>query len=169
MRRAVARAVRRVLACRGVLLACAAAASEGCTTHQCDSDTVEAPPGIVRVNGQDVLWESGPLIPTGDGGAWLDFRGQRTFVFHFPPPFAEDTEITGFAPYVSASADASDPTNPNFILASGNLAEVTSLSGTGISVMNATCAPYFLRLEVRGHLFRGDAGAILASADASAE
>ncbi|MDP9152397.1 MAG: hypothetical protein M3O36_20920 [Myxococcota bacterium] len=164
-----ARTLRCALAWPGVLVAGGALSSAGCTTHQCDSDTVVAPAGTVRVNGQDVLWESGPLMPSGDGGAWLDFRGQRTFVFRFPPPFAADTEITGLAPYVSASMDPRDPTNPNFVLASGNLAEVTALTGTGISVRNATCAEYLLRLEVRGRLSGSEAGAALASGDASTD
>ncbi len=140
-------------------------AATGCSTHQCDGDSVDAPQGTTRVEGQNVVWESSPLIPEGDAGGWLDYRGLRTFVFHFPPPFAADTEITAIAPYVSSTTDPDKPTNPNFVLAAGNLAEVTALSGTGMSLQNATCAEYFLRVEVRGRLAGGEAGGIVSARD----
>lgn len=138
-----------------------AVAATSCSTHQCDSDSVDidGSSGTVRVEGQSVVWESSPLIPAADAGGWLDYRGLRTFAFNFPPPFAADTEITDILPYISATTDPNNPTRPNFVLAAGNLAEITALSGTGMRLQNATCAEYFLRVEVRGRLSGSDGGA----------
>jgi hypothetical protein len=111
----------------------------GCYTHQCDGSyvAVPAPHGNVYQTDTEVCWESAP-----PQGPWDDFPGQRTYTFTFPPPFA------GNQPKTWTAYEAADPTNPqsNNIEATGLNAEFSNITPDGLSVYNATCAEYFVRV-----------------------
>src|SRR5689334_18609808 len=105
------------------LAASSVPAVSGCTTHRCDTTCVQyggtpAAPcvagatddqgnattvGDVFRDGDDYVWESSPM-----NGTWLDYPGERTYVFYWPPP------MQGLVPYdvqayVATEADAQVP------------------------------------------------------------
>jgi hypothetical protein len=138
-----------------VCVASAAPATQGCYTHQCDSLTVTlglgADGGVVGTGemlstGGSLVWESNPNVPP-DGGTWLPFNGNQTYVFMLPydagiPPGAT---VANYQAYVSATSDPEG----NSIVADGQLAEFSGLgTDAGFSVLNDTCANYFLRVTV---------------------
>jgi hypothetical protein len=139
----------RLLACAGrcisIAAACAtvgASTTAACTTHQCDTGpniTVPTDMSSIHVDGDQVVWESAPLA-----GPWGDFLGQRIYVFPFPMPF----QPTDVVPTVSIDRDPAE----NFTVAAGQLAELSHLTTDGVTVLNATCQEYFLRVVVRGTL-----------------
>jgi hypothetical protein len=142
----------------------AAPGAVGCTTHQCDPSTVtiEADAGnagLVHQEGDTFVWESSTL-----DGPWLDFPGERTYVFNFPEPFMARQPETVIA-YVASDHNAQS----NFVIASGQLAEF-SLAPNTLTVLNATCAEYFLRVVAYASppdAGSRDAGGPDAGADAS--
>jgi hypothetical protein len=134
----------------------------GCTTHQCDTTCVQyggtpAAPcvagatddqgnaltvGDVFRDGDDYVWESSPMT-----GPWLDYPGERTYVFYWPPP------MQGIVPYdiqayVATDADA-QAGGVGWINATGGLAEMSQVNGVGVTILNATCAEYFVRVVAR--------------------
>ncbi len=158
-------------------------AATGCTTHQCDSDMVcidstgsmktisdasECTPIItggtklpfynldVWNNAGALFWETSSLL-----GPWLDFPGQRTYIINLPPGLAGQRDLAVF-PYVSsdnaADMEAGAP-HMNYTPASGQLTEFTN-AGTSLqlSVVNATCVGYGLRLVVSAHATGSDDG-----------
>jgi hypothetical protein len=140
--------------------------------------TEDFPPGAGSID--DNTWQTGPF-----DGTWLPFNGGDTYwinpVMNFDgggPPF------TG--PYngiqILVSPDPQPNPGSNFAIASGNIAEVatvwdpTGKFDVGFRVTNATCAPYYLWLQITRHLppaplplDAGDDGPIEASGDASAD
>ena len=159
--------------------AAAVPATEGCQTHQCDADCVSR--GWIRdVNycaegdtrptsfgqaywsGSEIVWDS-----VGPDGIWLDYPGERTYWLNWwqsvhdqlggfdlntLPPGA----LTEYQAYV-----ATDEFGQNSVEASGQLAEFgrfavtegsTVWTNTGIAVLNASCAEYFLRVVIRLHV-----------------
>jgi hypothetical protein len=144
---------------RAVVLAlsvAAVAAGTGCTTHQCDPNTVvlggpEA--GVIdgssleTIAGTDlVVWRSSQ-----DDGTWLDFPGQRTYVLIYSEPFACPPELHSFV-----AADLNDAQG-NFVENGGSLVEyfgnvrnpVTQLYDR-IGVFNPSCAEYGLLVTATG-------------------
>jgi hypothetical protein len=147
-----------------VYVASLVAATAGCSTHQCDNEIVcidslgfmktvnqadacttsaggtpitgDAGPYNLQVStnlsasGYEVVWETTPFV-----GPWLDFPGMRTYIIQFPSP------------------------HMNFTTASGSLAELMNTTATQLSVLNATCAAYSMRMVVRAQVIAPDAGA----------
>ncbi|HEY4014143.1 MAG TPA: hypothetical protein VGM06_12445 [Polyangiaceae bacterium] len=133
----------------------AALASAQCETHQCDSSTVVyggadagQPPGssLQMTAGGQMIWQSSP-----NEGPWLDFLGDRTFVFTFPQPFACELPV----PSVELSADVNNPV-PSAIVGVAGLAPysrlVTDDAGLyrGITITSSTCGEYGLNVIVTG-------------------
>jgi hypothetical protein len=124
-----------------------------CETHQCDTSVVamggDAGPimgSTLQMIGDQMIWRSSP-----NEGPWLDFLGNRTFVFTYPEPFA--CEVPAATVYL-----AGDPKKPNASFISGgaglaplmqNLPDEGGLY-RGITITNSTCAPYGLQLVVTG-------------------
>jgi hypothetical protein len=160
----------------GVIAASAAVpAATGCTTHQCDTDCVwvgaTAPANcsqgyapdanLFHVGSDEVVWESSPVQ-----GTWIDFPGGRTYTFIWPTEILDDLGAGWEVQYpvvsVSTQADNGSTAGAVSSMAAGQLAEITSLSNYGFGVGNASCAEYYIRVEV--HVVRDGAGA--ASPDA---
>jgi hypothetical protein len=143
-----------------VAVACAAACLafvQGCSLKNCESSLVwlgNAPPGNPpdgtkydlppperHVLAGGTTWESMPI-----DGDYLDFPGERTYIFN---PFLDGFTgpYTNIIPYVS-----SDPqpalNNSNFVIAAGNLAEVHGVNSGGFAIQNDSCAHYYLRVVV---------------------
>jgi hypothetical protein len=146
-------------------------AESGCTTHQCDPDSLSMGTpvacmdggamdrceggngfGTAYLSGREIVWES-----SGQDDAWLDYRGSRTFFLDWseavacqlgidPCTLQNDYVVTDWEPYVSTYQQNS---NQNSVLASGQLAELTCLSPSGMCITNGTCERYYLRVVVR--------------------
>lgn len=169
-------------------------ATSGCTTHQCDSDLVcidstgsmktiinasDCTPVItggtklpfynlsvgdfVSDNGDEqIVWDTSSFL-----GPWLDFPGQRTYIIQYPPGFAGHVP-TGVWPWVSSDNDAGvDVSHSNWTPASGQLFEVTNTESTQLTVLNATCVDYGLRIEFQADLPKASAGDASSSPDAA--
>jgi hypothetical protein len=159
------------------VVAVGAPGATGCTTHQCDSstlcvfpdeatraatvtgfassfstncpsDTVLPPAQLISRAGDDLVWDTAPLLQ----GPWLDYGPNATLAIFFPP------ELVGH-PLVSVtswiSADAPDAVAPdasvsgrNYINGSGQIAEYTLTTGSSVNVFNDTCATYSIRLQI---------------------
>jgi hypothetical protein len=143
-------------------------AETGCTTHQCDADTVEMGTPLVCTdsgvatagcpgfgtafrNGSEIVWES-----SGQDEGWLDFRGQRTFKLDWsqavscqlgidPCTLESDYVVVDWEAYISVFDAGS---NANSVGGTGQLANIMQLSSSNMWVLNAGCAPYFLRVVV---------------------
>jgi hypothetical protein len=131
-----------VLAALWAVVVGAIATASGCYGRVCEPsvDTWGLEPGEGRMLDPDT-WESNPL-----DGQWLDFPGQRTWVF-------EMRDLGGRLPekpvvaYISAS-EFPAATGSNFAIASGNLAELTFAGPGRLVVRSGVCADYFLRVVV---------------------
>jgi len=136
-----------------VAAACAtfgAWATPGCTTHQCDTGYIfigEDAGTVYQTSATEIRWESAPFA-----GPWLEYPGNHTVVVKFPPALAA-YRLVDVSAYVSL-----DPDPRSFTGAFGQLAEFSDASTTGLSVLNATCQNYFLRLEVRASPSEADGG-----------
>jgi hypothetical protein len=170
-----------------LLGAVGAPTTTGCQTHECDPDIVcidvtgmekivpnaaactppdggslvaEGPgwtpvPNYntnVNVNGNTLTWTTSSL-----SGPWLDYPGNRTYIINFPPPFGTAAVLP---PYPVLSADNPLDASPhdNFISGLGYLGEFTNLTNQQVTVNNASCAHYFLLIEVTAEL-SAEAGA----------
>lgn len=137
------RSRRRVLALAALwaVVTGAIATASGCYGRTCDPSvrTWGLEPGQGRLLEPDT-WESNALE-----AGWLDFPGQRTWIFEMRDLGGRTPQIV--LPYISAS-DAPAATGSNFALASGNLAEISSVGPGRILVKSGVCADYFLRLVV---------------------
>ena len=122
-------------------------------------------PGEARVDGNDIVWESSP-----QRGPWLDFPGERTYEFKWGAAFESAIAASPMGsrfsapgslhafvdqlpfpyethPYVATGQpDAQDST---FVEAAGQLAYMHYAGNDQLNVLNATCADYSLRVEVR--------------------
>jgi hypothetical protein len=145
------------------LAAATVSAGAACNTHQCDPSCQwlggtpapgqgigcgvdPSPVGNVYENGNDLIWESGPV-----DGTWRDFRGQEAYTFLWPAPFAGHLPYS-YESWVSTSPTPQDPQNGGpQINASGQLAQYTSVSPWGLVVENASCAEYYLRVVAYAH------------------
>jgi hypothetical protein len=146
----------------GIAAACATvgvSTTTACTTHQCDTGppiVVQTDMSSIHVEGDQVVWESAPLA-----GPWGDFPGNRAYVFVFPMPFQPIDAV----PFVSVERNPQPNCVPSttsscgFTVASGQLAELADLTNDRVTVSNATCQPYFLRVVVRGTLLSADGAA----------
>jgi hypothetical protein len=132
-----------------------ALASSHCETHQCDTSLIvyggadaDPPPGssVQMTTGGLMIWQSSP-----SEGPWLDFRGNRTFVFTFPQPFACEPPMT----VPNLSAGFLDPHSSYINGATGiapfmgNAPDDAGLYRS-ITITNSTCAEYGLNLVVTG-------------------
>jgi hypothetical protein len=96
--------------------------------------------------GGELVWTTSSLL-----GTWLDFPGQRTYVIQFPPGLAGHVPLA--LPLASVSSDnttdmAPDASHLNATLGSGQLAEITNVSATQLSILNDTCVDYGLFIRV---------------------
>jgi hypothetical protein len=139
------------------LLFCAAAlaGASGCYTHQCDSSTG-------TFTGGDMLdedtYETSPLADP--SRPWVGFAGEETVVVSFP---ADVVSRVAGRPIATIDAYVGTSDQPNgggatFTGTSGQLAEIADAGSTGLSVTNASCATYSLRVVVRFGAVGGDAG-----------
>lgn len=145
----------------GIALAVAPApATTGCTTHQCDSSARSYDGGRMI---DENTYETNPIDQSQPGDpAWLDYPGNLTLTVTYDDKVAQDI-IGGRAPisimgYAGLSPQPNRDPNSNFIVAVGQLAEITSLTSKGFTVNNATCAHYFARFEVHFPAIESDGG-----------
>ncbi len=124
----------------GVVVLSIATAS-GCYGRTCEASvkTWGLNPGEGRLIDPDT-WQSSALDEP-----WLDFPGQRTWIFDMRDLGGRMPQT--FFPYISASASPG-ATGGNFTLGGGNLAEISGASPGRVAVRNGVCADYFLRLVV---------------------
>ena len=127
----------------------------GCQTHLCDatSSTVDdsdgGPVPLHRSPGM-VVWESAPFE-----GPWLDFPGEATITFELPAGLGWPDEID---PVVSTGPYQDSGT---WTLGADQVVEGTNPDSHTIALTNATCAEYYLRVEVKWYVDAGvptDAG-----------
>jgi hypothetical protein len=123
----------------------------------------------LSATGYEVVWETTPIV-----GPWLEVPGQRTYVIQYPPGLSGHlpTSVEVYVPNDNpAGSDADDGAGSadlphmNFTTASGSLAELMNTTTTQLSVMNATCAPYSMRLVVRAQVTASDAEPAESGAD----
>jgi hypothetical protein len=138
-----------------VAVSATAPATEGCYTHQCDYSAATiglAPDGGVVGTGEvaqrsdgTLTWESVALVPPG-GQTWTPFLGNQDITFVYGPDAGIPANAIVVEPkaYLAAQADA----EANFIESSGQLAEFSNVDTTSVTVLNATCATYYLRVLV---------------------
>jgi hypothetical protein len=119
----------------------------------------------LSASGYELVWETSSIV-----GPWLDFPGQRTYVIQFPPglsghlPTSVDVYVSSDNPSPRDNGDACADGNAlecphlNYTTASGSLAEFTNTTATQLSVWNATCALYSMRMVVRAQVTALDAG-----------
>ncbi len=113
----------------------------GCSTHQCDasSQSEGADAGTVTQYDGTWTWQSSSIQ-----SKWIPFNGQETITFTLPsdfPPLGSAGLL--LVPYVST---APDQDAGQFVVAGGQPAEMQIVDGHTFSVLNATCAAYFLRV-----------------------
>jgi hypothetical protein len=155
-----------------------ASSALGCTTHQCDPTTVdiggdeEPPAPWVRAEGE-LIWQS----PSSVFGPWLPFPGAFTYAFALPPiPTLEpgesaDVDLIDVTAEVADVQGAADAAPVNFTQITGELAQIVNLTPSSFSVVNPTCAQYFLRVSVKVPIVsaaEGDGGADATDASVSA-
>jgi hypothetical protein len=99
------------------------------------------------IDGGDIFWESGPV----DGG-WIEYLGGETHIFIFPAPLAGHIPYAYWA-WVSTSQFPQDPLDGGpQVEAAGQLAEFSGVNPFALSVLNATCSKYYLRVVAVAHL-----------------
>lgn len=110
----------------------------------------------LSASGYELVWETTPLV-----GPWLDFPGMRTYIIQFPSGLSGHlpTSVDVYVSSDNPDADALDASHANYTTASGSLAEFTNTTETQLSVLNATCARYSMRMVVRAQVNALDAGA----------
>jgi hypothetical protein len=111
----------------------------------------------VNVNGNTLTWATSSL-----SGPWLEFPGNRTYIINFPPPLGAAPILP---PYPLLSSDNPLDASPhdNFISGPGYLAEFSNVTAQQLTVNNASCAHYYLLIEVTADL-SAEAGASEAGA-----
>jgi hypothetical protein len=147
--------VRRRVLVLAVAVAALALASAQCETHQCDTSTIAyggadagQPPGssLQTTAGGLMIWSSSP-----NEGPWLDFPGNRTFVFTYPQPFACAPPI----PVPELAAHFDDPISSAIGEGAGlspfmeNVPDDAGLYRS-IAITNSTCGDYGLNLIMIG-------------------
>jgi hypothetical protein len=121
-------------------------AGTSCAGNDCQGDVQTfAKCGGELAGGDPDVWESGPVT-----GTYLDFHGERTWVFN-PIGWMGSREPYGYEAYLSLDPNP-DPDGGGFSNPAGNLAEYTVTAVSGgyqVSVLNDTCAQYYLRLVLQ--------------------
>ena len=115
----------------------------GCYGHICDGDTViygrNANEGhLIDPN----TWESSAI-----DGDWLAFPKQRVYVVELHDLGDRLPEV--IIPYVSAQANPIHDEGGNFVLAAGNLTEISDTEKGKVVLKNDTCADYYLRVVIQ--------------------
>jgi hypothetical protein len=110
----------------------------------------------LSASGYEVVWETTPFV-----GPWLDFPGMRTYIIQFPSGLSGHlpTSVDVYVSSDNPDANALEAPHMNFTTASGSLAELMNTTATQLSVLNATCAAYSMRMVVRAQVIAPDAGA----------
>jgi hypothetical protein len=139
-----------------VVIASTSAGTVDCTTHQCDVSNVTVglgPDGGVvgtgeafETDGTSVFWESNPARPP-PGQTWTLFNGNEYLTFLLPPDAGIPASATllNYWSYDSAQPDA----QVNNVNNSGQLAEYSGASTESITVHNASCQSYYLRVVMQ--------------------
>jgi hypothetical protein len=128
----------------------------GCTTHQCDPLTVTETVGSWRVVGDCSMQPDCELVWTSSAtdATWLPFPGQQTYNLEFPQtpalPAGRAPDFSRALPYAWVTDSDAGPNvaGATSVIASGQLAEFTAISSTGVSVLNAGCQGYYLLVQV---------------------
>jgi hypothetical protein len=144
----------------GTAISMAAAPCGGCYNHNCDpSGPYPVDGGVLApsANGQ-IEWSSGP-----NAGPWLDFPGQRSYIFNYPVAFASPPDLG-----CRVSADADKPQD-NFVLCGGNLVQFFDAGTTSVGVFNPSCADYGLILTATGVPATADGGLGVSGQDSGSE
>ena len=132
--------------------------TSGCFTHNCDASLYDYYGGRML---PDNTYETNAVDEP-----WLDFPGNVTIRVHYPRDVGDAAWSIIPMGWVGPSQDANmdqdanlDP-NRTTTPASGQLAEFSSFSSQGFSVLNATCAHYYARFTVHFDTldFGADAG-----------
>ncbi len=113
----------------------------------------------VSVSGGTVTWDTSPL-----SGPWLDYPGNRTYVLNFPEALSQALAGGTSQVNISACISADNPVDAglphmNFICGADYVAEFSNVTSSQLTVVNASCAGYSLRIEVQAQL-TPDAGAV---------
>jgi hypothetical protein len=122
-----------------LLLALASGGTTACTTHQCDGAFQDYFGGHVIDDGDGQLYETSALDEP-----WLNFPGEQSYLIHYPD-FGRPPDWASAYVATDPNANAADK---QWVLAAGNLAEISIASSTQTYVLNATCSPYYLRVVV---------------------
>jgi hypothetical protein len=122
----------------------------GCFGHECEGDKIEIvhdPTSRVTQGDfvDDGTWESSPVSAT-----WLEFSGQRTIHVRIVPWEQEGRTFGAMTGYISnaavPNAVRADGQHDNWTVGAGNLLEYRDVSPGNVSVTNATCQTFYLRL-----------------------
>ncbi|HEX8796879.1 MAG TPA: hypothetical protein VF765_38270 [Polyangiaceae bacterium] len=114
----------------------------GCSTHQCDASTQSEGPDAGTVTQYDGTWtwQTSSIL-----SGWITFNGQETINFTLPSDFPPlGTPGMTLVPYVSTDPDQVDA--GQFVVAGGQPAEMQITGARSFSLLNATCALYYLRV-----------------------
>jgi hypothetical protein len=124
----------------------ALATSGACAGDDCDSDTQTWGSCSQGHRLDATHWESVRLV----GEDWLDFHGERTWVFD-PTPLMGDAAPVDVEVDLSFSVVPNAPDAGGYAVASGNLGQIAPIatpSGWKVAVLNNTCAQYYVRVLV---------------------
>jgi hypothetical protein len=141
-----------------------AMSSQSCSAPESQALTLAA--DQVYRDGDELVWYSAPF-----NGDWLTFPGNETLSVFYPPEIAAvlGPGMVPTAVDVWLSSDAADASSPfrNIVNGAGQLAEYVYMDNRAVNILNATCAPYSLRIEVRAAAGPGATdGAAFSVADA---
>jgi len=119
-------------------------AQGGCAGDDCDADQKSWGSCAQGERLDANTWESGPVA----GTPYLDFHGERTWVFD-PSPWMGARQPVGFQVYLALDPQPSGEGGTGFAQPAGNLAEITPVKvgdAWKVLVLNNTCAQYYLRV-----------------------
>lgn len=122
----------------------------GCYGHNCDQqhETYGIEAGEGHMVTED-LWESnGPNEP------WLPYPRQQYYFFNVAAWGGRTPTLT--TPYLSASPQQGP--GANYVIGSGNIAEMFFPGPNSLNINNDTCSDYYLRMVVQLPPFPPEAG-----------
>jgi hypothetical protein len=143
-------------------LALAAPQALGCTTHQCDPYTATFIGGeVLQTSGGVFYYETSPLADA--SAPWVNFSANETLVVEYPPGVQKQLEgltYVDISPAVGVSDSPNDDAS-NFITGGGQIGLIHDISeptNTGFTIMNTSCANYYVRVVVTYAAVESDAG-----------
>jgi hypothetical protein len=116
----------------------------------------------VFADGDLLTWDTSFL-----GGPWLDDPGGRTYIINFPQELSRalassQVQVNTFALLSADNPVEAGVPHMNFIDGAAYLAEFSNVTSNQLTVLNGSCAHYFLRIEVQAQVAQGvgDAGSV---------